>query len=61
MEMAPRLERLGIGTRLGFNELTRQNLARAYAEALESSHTTREVNLPVNGVEVTAEVILKFL
>lgn len=61
MEVAPRLERLGIGRRMGFEELTPKNLARAYTDAVESSLISHGVNLPVNGADVTAEVILKLL
>lgn len=61
MEVAPRLERLGVGTRLSFDELTPEKLGRAFAEALKSSHVTPGASLPVNGVDVTAETILKFL
>ncbi|MGB8781191.1 MAG: hypothetical protein WCD81_11170 [Candidatus Bathyarchaeia archaeon] len=57
---ALRLERLGVGTRLSFDELTPEKVGRAFAEALKSSHVTSGVNLPVNGMDVTAEVILKF-
>jgi len=46
---------------MSFEELRSQNLARVYADALESSLLTRRVNLPVNEVDVTSEVILKFL
>lgn len=60
-EVAPRLERLGIGRRMSFEMLSPRNLARAYADALEPSQIAQEMNLPVNGVDVTAEVILKFL
>jgi len=61
LEVAPRLERLEIGRRMSFEELTPQNLATAYQDALKSPHTARGVNLPVNGVDVTAEELLKFL
>lgn len=59
-EVAPRLERLGIGKRMSFEELTPQNLANAFADALKSS-LSPEVNFPVNGADATAEMILKLL
>lgn len=61
VEVAPRLERLGIGRRMSFEQLTPRNLARAYADALESSHIVQGANLPVNGADAAAEVIQKFL
>jgi len=60
-EVAPRLERLRIGRRMSFEELTPRNLARAYRDALKSPHTAQGVNLPVNGVDITTELIQKFL
>jgi spore coat polysaccharide biosynthesis predicted glycosyltransferase SpsG len=61
MEVAPRLERLQIGTQMSFDELTPKNLSRAYTEVLKSSYKTREAKLPIKGAEVTAEIIQKFL
>jgi len=55
------LSNLQIGTQINFDELTPKNLARAYAEALKPSHRTREAKLPINGAEVTAEIIQEFL
>jgi hypothetical protein len=46
---------------MSFEGLAPRNLARGYADALESSSIAQGVNLPVNGVDTTAKVILKFL
>jgi hypothetical protein len=60
-KLALRLERLGVGTRLSFDELTLEELGRAFAEALESSRVAPGLSLRVNGLEVAEETVLKFL
>lgn len=60
-EVAPRLESLGIGRRMKFEDLIPSNLARAYVEAIKSSRVAQAANLPVNGADVTADVIVNLL
>jgi predicted glycosyltransferase len=58
-EVAPRLERLGVGTRMSYDQLSPQGIARVYEETLKCK--TRQAELPFNGADVTAEIIMKFL
>jgi predicted glycosyltransferase len=60
-EVAPRLERLGVGKRLSFDELTPQNIANIFREALQNFNTSNLVSRQFNGADVTAEILQNFL
>ncbi len=60
-EVAPRLKRLGVGQLLNLKDLTPENLASAFREALNPPSKKPRVEIPTDGAEVAAQLILSLL
>lgn len=60
-EVAARLKRLGVGQLLNLRDLTPENLASAFREALNLPIKKPMVELPTDGAEVAAKLILSLL